>query len=127
VRGDGAAEPVRIPPEQCHRLQGKSILAGDGCPCFVVGHVEATTALVQVFRPCPAAARKVLPRGSGGPPVLRKPPPPAILLGAPGNGRGGKSSEMTGELCGECGAFAMIRTGTCLTCQMCGGTSGGCS
>jgi hypothetical protein len=34
---------------------------------------------------------------------------------------------LTGELCQDCGAFAMVRTGTCLTCQVCGSTSGGCS
>ena len=33
----------------------------------------------------------------------------------------------TGEMCQSCGAFAMIRTGTCLTCQVCHESSGGCS
>jgi len=33
----------------------------------------------------------------------------------------------TGDLCSECGEFAMVRRGTCLTCQACGNTSGGCA
>lgn len=33
----------------------------------------------------------------------------------------------TGDVCQDCGAFAMIRTGTCLTCTACGSSSGGCS
>lgn len=33
----------------------------------------------------------------------------------------------TGDICQTCGSPRMIRTGTCLTCQDCGDTSGGCS
>ncbi len=29
-----------------------------------------------------------------------------------------------GESCGECGNFTMVRNGTCLKCETCGGTSG---
>ena len=29
-----------------------------------------------------------------------------------------------GESCGECGNFTMVRNGTCLKCDTCGGTSG---
>jgi hypothetical protein len=32
----------------------------------------------------------------------------------------------TGEFCSECGGM-MVRTGTCMTCQLCGTSSGGCS
>lgn len=35
--------------------------------------------------------------------------------------------QMSGDACHDCGAFAMVRTGTCLTCQACGSSSGGCS
>lgn len=35
--------------------------------------------------------------------------------------------QFSGDLCPECGGAKMLRTGTCLTCQDCGGTSGGCS
>ncbi|HET6374679.1 MAG TPA: hypothetical protein VFF88_01390, partial [Methylocella sp.] len=30
----------------------------------------------------------------------------------------------TGEACGECGNFTLIRNGTCLKCDTCGATSG---
>lgn len=33
----------------------------------------------------------------------------------------------SGDVCTSCGAAAMVRTGTCLTCQACGTSSGGCS
>ena len=29
-----------------------------------------------------------------------------------------------GEACGECGNFTLVRNGTCLKCNTCGGTSG---
>ena len=32
----------------------------------------------------------------------------------------------TGDPCSNCGSFLMVRSGTCLTCQACGSTSGGC-
>lgn len=32
----------------------------------------------------------------------------------------------TGDVC-LCGSYRIVRTGTCATCQDCGGTSGGCS
>ena len=37
------------------------------------------------------------------------------------------ASGYTGDCCQTCGGFAMRRTGTCLTCEACGSTSGGCS
>lgn len=33
----------------------------------------------------------------------------------------------SGDFCASCGAPSMVRTGTCLTCQSCGSSSGGCS
>lgn len=33
----------------------------------------------------------------------------------------------SGDVCSNCGSASMVRTGTCLTCQSCGSTSGGCS
>ena len=30
----------------------------------------------------------------------------------------------TGEACTECGNFTLVRNGTCLKCDTCGGTSG---
>ena len=29
-----------------------------------------------------------------------------------------------GEACGECGNFTLLRNGTCMKCDTCGGTSG---
>ena len=29
-----------------------------------------------------------------------------------------------GDACGECGSFTLVRNGTCLKCDTCGGTSG---
>jgi ribonucleoside-diphosphate reductase alpha chain len=29
-----------------------------------------------------------------------------------------------GDPCGSCGAFTLVRNGTCLKCMSCGGTSG---
>ena len=29
-----------------------------------------------------------------------------------------------GDACGECGNFTLVRNGTCLKCDTCGGTSG---
>jgi hypothetical protein len=34
---------------------------------------------------------------------------------------------LTGDICADCGSPNMVRTGTCMTCQDCGSTSGGCS
>lgn len=34
---------------------------------------------------------------------------------------------ITGEICKECQGMNVVRTGTCLTCQDCGSTSGGCA
>lgn len=34
--------------------------------------------------------------------------------------------QASGDCCKECGSFKMVRTGTCLTCQNCGSSSGGC-
>ena len=35
-----------------------------------------------------------------------------------------KAQGYEGEACGECGNFTMVRNGTCLKCNTCGGTSG---
>lgn len=34
---------------------------------------------------------------------------------------------LSGDICKDCGSAQMVRTGTCLTCQACGSSSGGCS
>ena len=35
-----------------------------------------------------------------------------------------KAKGYEGEACGECGNFTLVRNGTCLKCDTCGGTSG---
>lgn len=42
-----------------------------------------------------------------------------VLLSVSARARG-----FSGDACPECGSFAMVRSGTCLTCQQCGSTSG---
>lgn len=37
------------------------------------------------------------------------------------------SSQFSGDICQDCGSTSMVRTGTCMTCQACGSSSGGCS
>jgi hypothetical protein len=82
---------------ECHRLRGKPLL-GEGAD-------DACRCFLTDggFLECPVEADCVIP-------VKRK---PAI--------------KPTGDSCQECGSFAMVRTGTCMTCQSCGSSSGGCS
>ena len=35
-----------------------------------------------------------------------------------------KLSGYEGDACGECGNFTLVRNGTCLKCDTCGGTTG---
>ena len=35
-----------------------------------------------------------------------------------------KARGYEGEACGECGNFTLVRNGTCLKCDTCGGTTG---
>ena len=39
-------------------------------------------------------------------------------------GQDGCAKGYVGEACPECGAFTMVRNGTCLKCDTCGGTTG---
>jgi hypothetical protein len=64
---------------------------------------------------CPAAMRGVLtPREALRPPRQAQPPAAPVMI--------------TGEFCYDpaCGGL-MIRTGSCMTCSLCGTSSGGCS
>lgn len=38
-----------------------------------------------------------------------------------------RPSDYTGDICSECGSPNMRRSGSCLLCNDCGSTSGGCS
>ena len=35
-----------------------------------------------------------------------------------------RSPQQSGEACSTCGNFSLVRSGTCLTCQVCGTTTG---
>jgi ribonucleoside-diphosphate reductase alpha chain len=35
-----------------------------------------------------------------------------------------KAKGYEGEMCGECGNFTLVRNGTCMKCETCGGTTG---
>lgn len=82
----------------CQRLHGGSIR---DCGCMLRdkgGWLE-----------CPPEARRVLPKYAAHVGTQRP------------------AGQFTGDLCADCGGLSMVRTGTCLTCQDCGSTSGGCS
>lgn len=70
-------------------------------------------------RECPCMLLPHDRLGGGGflscPPEARGPLPPR------------KSPKFSGDSCQTCGSMQMVRTGTCLTCQCCGDSSGGCS
>lgn len=91
----------------CNRLQGGSVrdcmcrLAHDG------GWLE-----------CPPEARRVLPKVD-----------PAIIASMADSRATAvrPAPRYSGDVCHTCGSPNMVRTGTCLTCQDCGDSSGGCS
>jgi len=115
--------PMRV--EECHRMQGRSMLDGDGCRCFQAG----------LFLECPPEARTlrvaldvnrrgVFPaswsaeaRGVGA-----WPPEIDIMRDAPRS-----NVQRSGDFCDTCGSANMIRTGSCLTCADCGTNNGACS
>lgn len=61
----------------------------------------------------------------------RLPNPPGGWLQCPPDALGvlarGVAPRISGDCCQDCGTFALMRTGTCLTCAICGSSSGGCS
>ena len=70
----------------------------------------------------PEASRALLAVADATVELIRQPPP------TPAPDRTvARSLGFTGNTCSNCGAFAMVRTGTCETCQACSATSGGCS
>lgn len=50
---------------------------------------------------------------------------PGVPVGVTPPARPARQTTATGDLCGKCGGL-MVRTGTCMTCQGCGDSSGGC-
>jgi hypothetical protein len=88
--------------QHCARAWGKSCIE---CVCRLPDEAG--------WAECPAEARGIiLPRQS---------------MHAPQHLDQRSAPVLSGELCQDCGMFLMIRTGTCMTCQSCGSTSGGCS
>jgi hypothetical protein len=106
---DGA---MSIVPDHCSRLHGGS---ARGCVCRLPegGWLQ-----------CPPEARGIL-----APAVHFGEDRAANPISARDDHVRPRQSSMgfTGDPCDHCGLFTMVRTGTCLTCQSCGSTSGGCS
>jgi hypothetical protein len=94
---DGPLAHLVIERQRCNRLRGHS--AAD-CVCRLAGGGWAK---------CPPSARGIRA-------ALTDQGKPAI-----------RGLGFSGDCCDHCGLFTMVRTGTCLTCQSCGSSSGGCS
>jgi hypothetical protein len=84
----------------CERLHGGSIR---DCGCRLHPHDRENGG---GWLNCPPEARRVLPKYSR---------------------QAERVGRLTGDICHSCGGASMVRTGTCLTCQDCGDSSGGCS
>jgi ribonucleoside-diphosphate reductase alpha chain len=72
------------------------------------------------------ALNAVLPEGDGGvatavAPTVAKATSAAVSLDARAKA---KMQGYEGEACGECGNYTLVRNGTCMKCNTCGGTSG---
>jgi ribonucleoside-diphosphate reductase alpha chain len=83
------------------------------------GHVEGSSALKAERAPSPTEALENLPWSPGK--TESRPDPKAIAAGKRAEA---KAQGFEGEACGECGNFTLVRNGTCLKCNTCGGTTG---
>lgn len=95
----------------------------DGEPAHLAGIVlDAVHALAYPARPGDDTTAPLADETEAGeaplPAPLSSAPQPIGFLAGP---------RPSGDVCTSCGAAAMVRTGTCLTCQACGTSSGGCS
>ncbi|MEP1766518.1 MAG: vitamin B12-dependent ribonucleotide reductase [Sulfitobacter sp.] len=69
------------------------------------------------------ALTDVLPDGDGG--VATAIAPSVVSAAVPLDARAkAKMQGYEGEACGECGNYTLVRNGTCMKCNTCGGTSG---
>jgi ribonucleoside-diphosphate reductase alpha chain len=83
------------------------------------GHVEGTAALKPERAPSPTEALENLPWS----PSRAEARAEAKALAAEKRAEA-KAQGYEGEACGECGNFTLVRNGTCLKCNTCGGTTG---
>ncbi len=87
------------------------------------GYVQGATALKGDFEEAPAAMGGV----AFAAPDIDKPAQSAALSSAQSAALSRAEARMkgyVGEACPECGNFTMVRNGTCLKCETCGGTTG---
>lgn len=113
------SDPDTLAAEHCERLHGGS--ARD-CACMLPN--EGGWLL------CPPEARGIL--GPAPTPDLPPKPTPLVVAASIDDSASDmalavRSPVLSGDMCATCGSLSMVRTGTCLTCQNCGDTSGGCS
>jgi ribonucleoside-diphosphate reductase alpha chain len=81
------------------------------------GAVDGATALKPERAPSPTEALENLPWSPGNARADAK------ALAAEKRAEA-KAQGYEGEACGECGNFTLVRNGTCLKCNTCGGTTG---
>jgi ribonucleoside-diphosphate reductase alpha chain len=81
------------------------------------GTVEGATALKPERAPSPTEALENLPWSPANTRADAK------ALAAEKRAEA-KAQGYEGEACGECGNFTLVRNGTCLKCNTCGGTTG---
>jgi hypothetical protein len=100
----------------CERLYGGSAKA---CACRLPIGAAGKGGWLE----CPAEARGILVPAPIESPIAYTPP---VELKTPPS-RPKDRASYSGDVCHTCGSPNMVRTGTCLTCQDCGESSGGCS
>jgi ribonucleoside-diphosphate reductase alpha chain len=83
------------------------------------GAVEGATALKPERAPSPTEALENLPWSPGKTEARAEAKAYAAEKRAEAKAQG-----YEGEACGECGNFTLVRNGTCLKCNTCGGTTG---
>jgi ribonucleoside-diphosphate reductase alpha chain len=94
-------------------------LAGARAHGYVDGRIEGTAALKPERAPSPTEVLENLPWS----PTKTEARAEAKALAA-GKRAEAKAQGYEGEACGECGNFTLVRNGTCLKCNTCGGTTG---
>ena len=80
---------------------------------------QAMLSSYDIIALCRGLGQPGLDNGAAHP---SKPDPTA--LGPPSKPEHARAGGYTGETCGVCGSMAVVRTGTCTTCQDCGSQTG---